>query len=82
MDRGLGGWIGLLCVPLLAAADGGGGEPVPVQRGPEVTGSKHDSSQPLREIPPATRKPGKRVHPVKRIPRPAPKPTPDDGGSR
>ena len=53
-----------------------------MQHGPEVSESKHDSSPPLREIPPATRKPGKRVHPVKRIPRPAPKPKPEDGGAR
>jgi hypothetical protein len=73
-------WAGILCAPLLAATPtDGGGEPVPVQRGPEVSGSKHDSSPPLREIPPATRKPGKRVHPVKRLPRPAPKP--EDGGA-
>ncbi len=77
--------LGLLCAPLLASAPadgGGGGEPAPVQHGPEVSESKHDSSPPLREIPPATRKPGKRVHPVKRIPRPAPKPKPEDGGAR
>ncbi len=76
--------VGILCAPLLASApaDGGGWEPAPVQRGPEVSESKHDSSPPLREIPAAMRKPGKRVHPVKRIPRPAPKPKPEDGGAR
>lgn len=47
----------------------------PVQTNPEVGESQHDTSPPLREIPPAKREPGKRVHPVRRIPRPA-----QDGG--
>jgi hypothetical protein len=86
MDRGLASWVGLFCAPLCAtlftAAGGGSGEPVPVQREPQVTGSRHDSSKPLRDLPPAERKPGKRVHPVKRIPRPAPKPSPEGGSLR
>jgi hypothetical protein len=47
----------------------------PVQTNPEVGESEHDSSPPLRDIPPAKRAPGKRVHPVRRIPRP-----PSDAG--
>lgn len=69
-------WLAVLCAPLLAG-EPTKGAPIPVQRGPEVSGAVHDSSPPLREIPPAPSQPGKRVHPVKRIPRPAPKP---DGG--
>jgi hypothetical protein len=51
----------------LVAQDGG----PPVKRGPDVSESQqHDTSPPLRDIPPAKRKPGKKVHPVKPIPRP------------
>jgi hypothetical protein len=48
----------------------------PVQTNPEVGESQHDSSPPLRDIPPAKREPGQRVHPLRRIPRPPP---PDAG---
>jgi hypothetical protein len=54
-----------------------GGTPPPEQHGPEVTGSQSDSSPPLRDIPPAKRQEGQRVHPVK----PVPRPPPTDGGS-
>lgn len=62
------------------AADGGvddGGPPV--QRNPEVTNEeRHDTSRPVREIPPQPHPPGHRVHEVKRIPRPPPE-APDAG---
>jgi hypothetical protein len=44
----------------------------PVQRNPDVSEAQHDTSPPLREIPPAEHKPGTRVHPVLPVPRPAP----------
>jgi hypothetical protein len=53
-----------------------GGEP-PVTRNPEVGESRHDISPPLRDIPPAKRRKGHRVHPVNPLPRPKP---PPDGG--
>ncbi|HEY6908516.1 MAG TPA: hypothetical protein VI356_04045 [Myxococcales bacterium] len=53
------------------------GEPPPVDRNPEVGESRHDISPPLRDIPPAKRRKGHRVHPVKPLPRPKP---PPDGG--
>lgn len=53
------------------------GEPPPVTRNPEVGESRHDISPPLRDIPPAKRRKGHRVHPVKPLPRPKP---PPDGG--
>ncbi len=63
-----------------SACESDAGTPPPEkQQGPEVTGSQSDSSPPLRDIPPAKRQEGKRVHPVKPLPRPhsdAP-----DGGS-
>ena len=55
---------------------GGPSEP-PVQRNPEVGESRHDTSPPLRDLPPAQEQPGKRVHPV--LPLPRPKPAPDAG---
>jgi hypothetical protein len=61
------------------ACDSDGGPTPPEQKGPEVTGSQSDSSPPLREIPPAKRQEGKRVHPVKPLPRPHP--DAPDGGS-
>ncbi len=45
-----------------------------MQRNPEVGTAHNDSSPPLREMPPARRKKGKRVHPVKQIPHPKPPP--------
>jgi hypothetical protein len=59
----------------LALACQGDAKGPPVQTNPEVGESRHDSSPPLKDIPPAKRMPGKRVHPVRRIPRP-----PADGG--
>ena len=56
--------------------DAGTPEP-PVQRDPEVSESRHDSSPPLRDIPPAPQRPGKRIHEVKPLPRP--RPAPDAG---
>ena len=58
-----------------AACETDGGTPPPKPQEPEVSGSSHDTSPPLREIPPATRQEGHRVHPVKPVPRPSP-----DGG--
>ena len=43
----------------------------------KVSGSRSDKSPPLTEIKPAERKPGRRVHPVKPIPRPKPDATDD-----
>jgi hypothetical protein len=65
---------------LCQGPDGGTPEP-PVQRNPEVGEAQHDTSPPLRDIPPAPRKPGYRVHEVKPIPRPKPPPQ-DDGGTQ
>ena len=48
-----------------------------VQRSPEVSGGHHDTSPPLRDLPPAERKPGHRVHEVKMLPRPRPGPQAD-----
>jgi len=48
-----------------------------VQRNPEVGESKHDTSPPLRDLPPLKEAPGPRVHPV--LPLPRPKPAPDAG---
>lgn len=61
-------------IPVLAAMALGlaeGGEP-PVKKGPEVSEGHHDTSRPLREIPPAKRKPGRKIHRVKPLPRPKP----------
>ena len=66
---------GPLLVAVLCESDGGPREQV--QRGPEVSGSRSDKSPPLTEIKPAERKPGRRVHPVKPIPRPKPDATDD-----
>jgi len=52
-----------------------------VERGPKVSASRSSTSPPLREIPPAERKPGLRVIPVKPLPRKQPPPDagpPDD----
>jgi hypothetical protein len=71
-----------LLAALLAMSDAGKGTAQePVQTGPEVTGSRSDSSPPLREIPPKDPQPGRRVHPWRRIPRPqaADAGTPDGG---
>ena len=57
---------------VLACNDGGAPEQPPVQRNPDVGESKHDSSPPLRDIPPAPHLPGQRVHPVRPVPRPRP----------
>ena len=66
------------CLP-----DGGtpeAGQP-PVQRGPEVSeGHGGSPSPPLRDLPPATRRPGHRVHRVLPLPRPKPANEPKDGG--
>ena len=60
---------GPLLVAVLCEADGGPREPV--QRGPEVTGARSDKSPGrLDEMKPAERKPGRRVHPIKPVPRP------------
>jgi hypothetical protein len=67
------GLASLAALTAAAGADGGPDEP-PVQRNPQVGESRHDSSPPLREIPPAPRQPGVRVHEVKPIPRPRPPP--------
>lgn len=74
--------LALLALPLLARPDGtdGGEESPPVQRGPQVGGSRSDSSPPLRDIPPVPHPPGHRVHTVKPIPRPKPKPPPPEAG--
>jgi len=73
-------WTSLPLV-LALASDPPAGEPAPpkgqapapeVQRGAEVSGSRSDTSPPLRDLPPAPRRPGRRVHPVKPLPRPAP----------
>lgn len=73
-----------LLLSLLAMA-GPGPETQPpapeTQRGPEVTGSRSDTSPPLRDIPPAKREPGQRVHPWRRIPRPAPEEGAADAGT-
>ena len=55
--------------------DGGVDGVEEVQRGPEVSEARHDTSRPLRDLPPAERKPGQRVHAVKPLPRP-PHPAP------
>jgi hypothetical protein len=60
----------------LQGQDGGPPAP-PVQRNPEVGESRHDTSPPLRDLPPAQERPGKRVHPV--LPLPRPKAAPDAG---
>lgn len=76
-------WTSLLVAAVLrgdppAAAPPGrtvpdtGAAETPVQRGPEVGGSKHDASAPLRDLPPAARRTERRVHPVKPLPRPKP----------
>ena len=54
--------------------DGGVDDSAPVvQRNPEVTNEeRHDTSRPVRDIPPQPHPPGHRVHEVKRIPRPPP----------
>lgn len=52
----------------------------PVQRGPEVSGSRSDASPPLKDIPPAKRSTKRRVHPVKPLPRPKPIAEEGDGG--
>jgi hypothetical protein len=63
----------------IACQDGGSKEP-PVQRNPDVSEAQHDTSPPLRDIPPAQRQPGPpRVIPVKPLPRPPPAPAPDAG---
>jgi hypothetical protein len=64
-----------LALTATACETDGGTPPTKVQ-GPEVTGSQSDSSPPLRDIPPAKRQEGHRVHPVKPLPRPSP-----DGGT-
>ena len=57
-------------VAVLVAVGGKGAADPPVQRNPEVSDGRHDTSPPLRDIPPAARKPGHIVHEVKPIPRP------------
>jgi hypothetical protein len=77
--RLLGSTVLTLCAS--ACQSDGGSPPEPrVERGPEVSGSQSDTSPPLREIPPAERKPGPRVIPVKPLPRKRPSPDagPDD----
>jgi hypothetical protein len=70
--------LGIAC----EGPDGGPKEP-PVQRNPDVSESQHDSSPPLREIPPAPHKPGPpRVIPVKPIPHHSPPDAGDAGESR
>ncbi len=64
-------WTASLLAAAALAQDGGS---PPVQRNPEVGTAHNDSSPPLREMPPARRKKGKRVHPVKPIPHPKPPP--------
>lgn len=66
----------LSCAPLAARCEGDpdGGSDYREQRGPEVSEGRHDSSPPLRDIPPAPRQTGHRVHEVKPIPRPHPPP--------
>jgi hypothetical protein len=64
----------VLLAALLALADAPGDAVPPPRRGPDVSGSRHDTSPPLREIPPARRHRGKKVHPVKPLPRPPPEP--------
>ena len=54
---------------LIASGARGDGDP-PVQGNPSVSDSRHDTSPPLRDIPPAERKPGFVIHEVKPIPRP------------
>lgn len=54
------------------ACESDGGAAEPPKQAPDVSGSRSDSSPPLREIPPVKRREGKRVHPVKPLPRPAP----------
>jgi hypothetical protein len=69
-----------LLAALLAMSDAGKGTPQePVQTGPEVSGSRSDSSAPLRDIPPADSQPGPRVHPWRRIPRHSPDAGAPDG---
>jgi len=68
-----------ILITATAACESDGGSPPPEQKGPEVTGSQSDTSPPLRDIPPAKRQEGKRVHPVKPLPRPHP--DAPDGGS-
>ena len=73
------GLLGSTLLTLCASAcqsDGGSPPEAKVERGPEVSGSQSDTSPPLREIPPAERKPGLRVIPVKPLPRKRP---PDAG---
>lgn len=70
-----------------ATDSGTGGTGPDVQQGPEVSGSRNDTSPPLRDIPPAKNPPGKRIHEVKPIPRPKPpdaaaEDAPDGGTSR
>lgn len=60
----------VLALVVVASADGS--DKPPEQKNPEVSESKHDTSPPLRDIPPAKRLPGQRVHPVRPIPRPRP----------
>ena len=71
--------LALLALPVLACPDGadGGDESPPVQRGPQVGESRHDTSPPLRDIPPVPHPPGQRVHTVKPLPRPKPAPPPE-----
>ena len=67
--------LAMLALPVLAQPDGGEEQP-PVQRNPQVGESRSDTSPPLRDIPPAPRQPGHRVHEVKPVPRPRPQPPP------
>ncbi len=73
---------GMVAIALLCQ-DGGTSEPrePPVQRNPEVGEAQHDSSPPLRDIPPAPHTPGQRVHEVKPIPHRKP-PAQEDGGTK
>jgi hypothetical protein len=54
------------------ACDGDAGSPPEQKQGAEVSESRSDSSPPLRDIPPAKRQEGQKVHSVKPLPRPKP----------
>jgi hypothetical protein len=63
------------------ACDGDAGSPPEQKQGPDVSESRSDSSPPLRDIPPAKREEGHKVHSVKPLPRPkADEPEAGDAG--
>jgi hypothetical protein len=75
-------WLWMPLCALLAPGceqDGGQDAGPPVQRGAEVSGSRSDTSPPLRDIPPTRESQEKRIHPIGRLPRP-PKEGSDGGG--